>query len=85
VVNRLGKLRTVTANIQVRVVNAATSAELGDILPHLHSARHINHAKQWSPYATNLGMLDEYRKLRRKKHAGAKLRWCPIAVVRRGG
>jgi hypothetical protein len=48
VVNRLGKLRTVTANIQVRVVNAATSAELGDILPHLHSARHINHAKQWS-------------------------------------
>ena len=52
-----------TLKIRALVVNASTSAELEEILPHLHNVRHINHAKQWSPYATNLYLLDEYRTL----------------------
>jgi hypothetical protein len=40
---------------------------------HLHSVRHINHAQQWHPYATNLYLLDEYRKLHRKKYPGTPL------------
>jgi hypothetical protein len=72
-ITHLEKIKADTLKIQAWEVDAATSAQLEDILPHLHSVRHINHAKQWSPYATNLYLLDEYRKLHRKKYPNKPL------------
>lgn len=72
-ITHLEKIKKDTTYIHALEVNAKTPEELEEILPHLHSVRHINHAKQWSPYATNLYMLEEYRKLHRRKFPGKPL------------
>ena len=72
-VDHLEKVKKDTTRIHAMVVNAATTEELEAILPSLHSVRHINHANPWSPYATNLYMLEEYRKLHRRRYPGKLL------------
>lgn len=62
-----------TRKIRAIVVDAANSSQLQEILPHVHSVRHINHAKDWGPFAENLYLLDEYRRLHRKKYSGKPL------------
>src|SRR5262249_32480922 len=65
---RLEQIKTDTLVLRAQEVDAANADQLEGTLPHRHSVRHINHARPWSPYATNLYLLDEYRKLHKKKH-----------------
>lgn len=65
---RLELIQADTVVLRASEVDAADSEELEEILPHLHSVRHINHARSWSPYATSLYLFDEYRKLHKKRH-----------------
>lgn len=57
-----------TETLEVFPVKADTAQELGKILPSLLGARHITHAQQWKPYATNLYIYSEYMKRYRQQY-----------------
>lgn len=52
-----------TNNIIVYPVVAGTAAELEQKLPRLLGVRHISHAKNWGPYATNLYITSLYERI----------------------
>jgi hypothetical protein len=60
---RLEGVIAATESLVVYPVIAATAAELEEKLPRLLGVRHITHAKQWTPYATNLYITSLYDRL----------------------
>lgn len=73
-VRRLEEIFEKTSMLRVFPVAAKTVEQLKAILPRLLGVRHISHAKEWKPYATNLYILSLYEDLFRKRHAEASLR-----------
>ncbi len=67
-VERLEAIFNDTDRLQVYPVNAATAAELEEKLPRLLGVRHITHARQWGPYATNLYITSLYERLFRDQY-----------------
>jgi hypothetical protein len=67
-VERLEELVQKTSMLRVFPVAATSVADLQAILPRLLGVRHITHAREWKPYATNLYILSLYERLFRKRH-----------------
>lgn len=61
-----------TENLMVFPFAASTPEELERKLPRLLGVRHIAHAQQWQPYATNLYILGLYERLFREKYGPEK-------------
>jgi hypothetical protein len=68
VVDRLEKIVSQTDQLRVFPVAAKSVEELQAILPRLLGVRHISHAREWKPYATNLYILSLYERLFRGRH-----------------
>lgn len=68
VVDRLEKIVGQTDQLRVFPVAAKSVDELQAILPRLLGVRHISHAREWKPYATNLYILSLYERLFRARH-----------------
>ena len=62
-----------TREIEVSPVAASSPSELSRSLPRLLGVRHISHAQQWKPYATNLYVHSLYRQLFEDTHGHARL------------
>lgn len=62
-VDQLEAIISATNNLGVYPVKAHTIEELEKILPRILGVRHIKHAQQWSPYATNLYIFSLYERL----------------------
>ena len=70
-----------TENLFVHVFKAQSHKELEEKLPRLLGVRHVTHAANWNPYATNLYMLMLYRdKFAEKYGENEKLRIEPEFV-----
>lgn len=67
-VERLQDVASKTNMLRVFPVAANSVEELQSILPRLLGVRHISHAREWKPYATNLYILSLYEKLFRARH-----------------
>ena len=67
-VDRLEKIASQTDQLRVFPVAAKSVDELQAILPRLLGVRHISHAREWKPYATNLYILSLYERLFRARH-----------------
>ena len=67
-VDRLETITSQTDQLRVFPVAAKTVDELQAILPRLLGVRHISHAREWKPYATNLYILSLYERLFRARH-----------------
>lgn len=67
-VDRLEEIESRTSMLRVFPVAASSVAELQAILPRLLGVRHISHAREWKPYATNLYILSLYERLFRERH-----------------
>ncbi len=67
-VDRLETIRAQTSQLRVFPVLAKTVEQLQAILPRLLGVRHISHAREWKPYATNLYILSLYERLFRERH-----------------
>lgn len=67
-VERLEDVAAKTTMLRVFPVAANSVEELQSILPRLLGVRHISHAREWKPYATNLYILSLYEKLFRERH-----------------
>lgn len=68
VVARLEKICQETDQLRVFPVSTKSVDQLQAILPRLLGVRHISHAKEWGPYATNLYILSLYDRLFRARH-----------------
>ncbi len=62
-----------TRQLEVSPVAATSPAELSRSLPRLLGVRHISHAQQWKPYATNLYVYSLYRQLFEDTYGHARL------------
>jgi hypothetical protein len=62
-VARLADVIDQTAELDVVPVAAPSAAELARRLPRLLGVRHISHAQQWKPQATNVYIYSLYRQL----------------------
>ncbi|MFC5496292.1 hypothetical protein ACFPOE_01980 [Caenimonas terrae] len=83
VVRSLEAVRAATDNLKVFPLAAGSVEELQQKLPRLLGVRHIAHAQQWQPYATNLYILSLYEKLYRETYSdGRKLTLEPQLVKR---
>ena len=60
---RLADVIDATAELEVLPVAAPSAAELARTLPRLLGVRHISHAQQWKPQATNVYIYSLYRQL----------------------
>lgn len=67
-VDRLVQIAAQTDQLPVFPVKAKSVDELQAILPRLLGVRHISHAREWAPYATNLYILSLYERLFRARH-----------------
>lgn len=67
-VDRLEKIASQTDQLRVFPVAAKSVDELQAILPRLLGVRHISHAREWKPYATNLYILSLYERRFRARH-----------------
>jgi hypothetical protein len=67
-VARIEEIVAKTNELRVFPVAAKGVNELLEILPRLLGVRHITHAREWKPYATNLYILSLYEKLFRERH-----------------
>ncbi|ACO32153.1 hypothetical protein ACP_3188 [Acidobacterium capsulatum ATCC 51196] len=67
-VDQLERVVASTDNLKAYPVAAKSAEELLDRLPRLMGVRHINHAQQWKPYATNLYILSLYERLFRQRY-----------------
>jgi len=59
-VEKIKSLIASTEKIKAFPVKAANAAELNQILPRLHGARHVAPAKQWGPHAVGLYIMSLY-------------------------
>ena len=71
-VENLEEIVKQTDKLRVFPVAANTVDELQAILPRLLGVRHISHAREWKPYATNLYILKLYERLFREAHGPKK-------------
>jgi hypothetical protein len=62
-VERLAAVIEATSVLEVLPVSAPSAAELARRLPRLLGVRHISHAQQWKPQATNVYIYSLYRQL----------------------
>ena len=62
-VERLAAVIDATGVLEVLPVAAPSAAELARTLPRLLGVRHISHAQQWKPQATNVYIYSLYRQL----------------------
>jgi hypothetical protein len=62
-VDQLTDIISDTDELLVYPVNAVGPEDLDQRLPRILGVRHVTHAQQWSPYATNLYLLALYQKL----------------------
>lgn len=84
-VARITEIIADTEQILVYPVNAKNPKELEEKLPRLLGVRHVTHAQQWSPYATNLYMLTLYERMFEERHGnGETLKLEPDLVDRVG-
>jgi hypothetical protein len=60
VVARYDRVIAATDELEVHPLAARDAGELGELLPRLLGVRHISHAQQWKPYATNLYIYSLY-------------------------
>lgn len=67
-VTRLETIQRATDQLRVYPVASRSAQELRDSLPRLLGVRHITHARQWEPYATNLYILSLYERAFREKY-----------------
>ncbi len=67
-VKRLEDIVQRTTMLRVFPVAAKSVVELQAVLPRLLGVRHISHAREWKPYATNLYILSLYERLFRARH-----------------
>ncbi|WP_447740792.1 hypothetical protein [Variovorax boronicumulans] len=67
-VQALEKIKAATDQLMVFPLAADTVEKLEEKLPRLLGVRHIAHAQQWQPYATNLYILSLYERAFREKH-----------------
>lgn len=67
-VDRLEEITKQTDMLRVFPVAAKSVEELQSVLPRLLGVRHISHAQEWKPYATNLYILSLYERLFRDRH-----------------
>lgn len=67
-VAKLEQIISDTDQLSVHPVKAATIEELEEKLPILLGVRHISHAKQWGPYATNLYITSLYHRFFADRH-----------------
>jgi len=68
IVARLEEIQNRTSMLRVFPVAAKSVDELQAILPRLLGVRHISHAREWKPYATNLYILSLYERLFRERY-----------------
>jgi hypothetical protein len=68
IVSRLEEVVNRTEMLRVFPVSAKSVGELQQVLPRLLGVRHITHAREWGPYATNLYILSLYERLFRERH-----------------
>ena len=61
-VTRIRRVIADTELLSVFPVRAETPADLETVLPKLLGVRHVSHARQWTPYATNRYMLSLYER-----------------------
>ena len=61
-VTRIRQVIADTQMLTVFPVRAKTPAELEVVLPRLLGVRHVSHARQWGPYATNRYVLSLYER-----------------------
>lgn len=61
-VTRIRRVIAATELLSVYPVRAKTPTDLETVLPKLLGVRHVSHARQWSPYATNRYMLSLYER-----------------------
>lgn len=62
-----------TRELEVAPVAASSPSDLSRSLPRLLGVRHISHAQQWKPYATNLYVYSLYRQLFEDSHGHTRL------------
>lgn len=67
-VEQLRQIVADTERLDVFPVEAGSPEQLEEKLPRLLGVRHVAHAQQWSPYATNLYMLALYQRLWEEKY-----------------
>ncbi len=67
-VQRIEDVVASTEMLRVFPVTAKTVEQLQSVLPRLLGVRHITHAHEWKPYATNLYILSLYNRLFRQRH-----------------
>ena len=67
-VEQLESIVNDTKKLTVYPVKASSTAELEEKLPRLLGVRHISHARQWGPYATNLYITSLYERMFRDRH-----------------
>jgi len=68
IVDRLEAILEQTNQLRVFPVAAKAPDDLQAVLPRLLGVRHITHAQDWKPYATNLYILSLYERLFRKRY-----------------
>jgi hypothetical protein len=68
IVARLENIARSTDQLRVYPVASRSAQELRSSLPRLLGVRHITHARNWDPYATNLYILSLYERAFREKY-----------------
>jgi hypothetical protein len=63
-----------TRELEILPVAAPSAADLARALPRLLGVRHISHAQQWKPHATNVYVFSLYRQLFEETYAGERFR-----------
>jgi hypothetical protein len=68
------KVLSQTRELEILPVAAPSATELARALPRLLGVRHISHAQQWKPHATNVYAYSLYRQLFEESHPGERFR-----------
>lgn len=73
-VEALSRVVAATREIEVHPVAAASPDELFRSLPRLLGVRHISHAQQWKPYATNVYIYSLYKQIFEENYGDERFR-----------
>jgi hypothetical protein len=73
-VEALGRVAAATREIEVYPVAAHSPEELFRSLPRLLGVRHISHAQQWKPYATNVYIYSLYKQIFEENYGDERFR-----------
>jgi hypothetical protein len=73
-VEALGRVSAATREIDVYPVAAKSPEELFRSLPRLLGVRHISHAQQWKPYATNVYIYSLYKQIFEENYGDERFR-----------